>query len=716
MKMDARPAAAGTSGLDRFFHPRSIAIIGASRDFNKPSGRPLDALIRRGYAGALYPVNPRYRELGGLPCYPSLRDIPGPVDMVIVGVPEEQVMDVLVQCAAKQVEAVVIFSSGFGEVGPRGKAREQEMTAYAREHGMRLLGPNCFGLINTHNAVMASFANIVDLLPHSPRSLGFVTQSGAFGAMIYNQAHDMGVGFSSFVSVGNEADTEFADFIDYLLDDEETRVIGGYLEGEKDGGKLRAVAERALRLRKPVMIMKVGRTGAGARAASSHTGSLAGDDQIYDAFFRQVGIIRLEALQELTSFVTVYRCGRRPNGRGVAILSGSGGGGVMLADKCERIGLSVPELTGRTRVLLDGYLPFYGSGRNPVDLTARVATDPGLLGRCLRAVLADPAIDMALVMIAFSDHTAPVITKDLLDIRRTCDKPVVLASSIFAGSVKAPRLVAHLKAEGIPILADGLQAAQALANLAWYEEKVRQQAGVEVREGKATPAPAAAALLDGPDALTEYDGKRLLAAYGIPVTKEEKAATPEEAVAAARRIGYPVALKILSPDIPHKTEAGGIALDLRSDEDVRRAWEEIGRRVGEAAPAARVEGMLVQEMLGEGLEVIVGTTKDPVFGHAVMFGLGGIFVEALRDVSFRIAPLARCDAEEMVREIKGHRVLRGMRGRTPADTAAIVDIILKVSRLLTDWGGRIRELDINPLIVFPHGAKVVDALVVKEQG
>lgn len=701
------------SGIEFFFNPASIAIVGASSDFHKPSGRPLAALLKRGYRGKLFPVNPRYKEINGIECYPSILDVPEEVDLVIIGIPADMVLDVLVQCAEKKVKAVIIFSSGFAEVGPEGKALQQKITDLARRHKIRICGPNCFGLINLNTSVMASFANIVELEPVSPKTLGFVTQSGAFGAMIYTQALQRGVGFSSFISVGNEADLEFSDFVSYLLDDAETRVIGGYLEGAKDGKKLRKVAEKALRLQKPMLIMKVGRSNAGSRAASSHTGSMAGNDRVYDAFFKQMGIIRIEDLNELTSFVTLFRSGRKPEGRNVAILSGSGGAGVMLADKCENSGLIVPELTGETRYKLEQYLPFFASAKNPVDLTAQVGTDPSLLGKCLRAVLEDENIHSVIINMGFSDHTGPTMAKDIIEIYESTGKPVVLVSSVFPGSKEAPRILELIKNAGVPLITDGLQAVQALVNLVWYREKINRAAGAIRESENAFPADKVKRMLNGTDQLTEYQAKQVMASYGIPVTREGLASSANEAVEIARQIGYPVVLKVQSPQIMHKTESGGIRLNLSSDEEVHLAYNEIMASIRNYRPDARIEGILVQEMLRGGVEVIIGTTKDPVFGHVVMFGLGGIFVEALQDVSFRITPLTRSDAEEMVREIKGFRVLQGMRGRPPVNFNALTDVILRISKLVTDYGSEIKELDVNPLIISAEGAKVADALIVK---
>jgi acetyltransferase len=711
--MRAEAPRAESSGLEFFYNPRSIAIIGASPHRMKPGGRPLVGLRSSSYAGAVFPVNPAYEEIEGERCYPSVLDIPHEVDMAIVSVPATVALESLRQCAEKGVKAAVIFSAGFAEMGGEGEALQQQLTDLARESGMRLLGPNCLGLMNLSNSVLASFAYIMDLEPVTPATLAFVTQSGAFGAMIYADATAAGVGFSSFTSVGNEADCEFSDFVDYLLDDPHTQVIGGYLEGAKDGQKLRRVAEKALRLQKPMLILKVGRSRSGARAASSHTGSLAGDDQVYDAFFRQMGIIRIEALSDLTAFSILHRSDRRITGRRVAILGGSGGHGVLLTDQCEGFGLSVPEITGETREQLEKILPAFGSARNPIDLTAQAGRSPDMPMRCLRALVADENIDVILMQAFFHDDRGLPMARELVEIYRSTPKPIVLMTSARNRSKPEQQCFDLIAEAGIPTLPDGRQAARAVAQLAWYHEKLER-----TRESSATHTPIriprcgeAGTILGRSEPLTEFHCKQVLAAYGLPVSREALATGADRAAELAREIGYPVALKVQSAQIPHKTDAGAIALNLETEQGVRRAHDEILANARRYAPNAKIEGVLVQEMVGEGVEVIIGTTRDPVFGPVVMFGLGGIFVEALRDVSFRVAPLTRADAEEMISEIRGVRVLEGLRGRPPVDREALVDAILRVSELVTDHVDAIDELDLNPLVLFPRGAKAVDALI-----
>lgn len=703
------------ASLKPFFEPRSIALIGASNNPGKPSGRPLHALINKGYKGEIYPVNPKYDRIAGVKCYPGLADIPGPVDLAVISVPAAGVEDALKQCIDKGVGAAVIFSSGYAETGPEGRQAQERLAALAGQAGLRLCGPNCLGVVNTRNGVMASFAFIVDIPDLDNGTVGFVTQSGAFGALIYAHALYSGVGLNYFVSVGNEADLEFADFLGYMVRDGNTRVLGGYLEGAKDGPKLRRVAEEAARLGKPVMIMKVGQSSAGARAASSHTGSLAGSDKIYEAFFKQTGIIRIDGPEELVAFVPLFLAGRLPRGSNIAVLTVSGGAGVTLADMCERLGLNIPALNASTRSKMEAALPSFASAQNPVDLTSQYVTNPEMLVACFDALLEDDDVDIILGNFDLREPYGMEVARRVIDIYHATDKTIVICPWVFPGQEEEEG-VKELRRAGVPVLLNTAQAVRAVAHLAEYAGFLRKKSSTDYRVPEIAPGEyaAARALVKGRGTLSEGESKALLAQFGIPVTRGGLARSAGEAVALAGQIGYPVALKVDSPDIPHKTEAGAVFLNLNSEEEVRQAFDTILRNAGSYKPGARVNGVLVQEMLPEGIEVITGVTRDPVFGPVVMFGLGGIFVEVLKDVAFRVVPLSRGDALEMIKETKGYQVLQGVRGKPPADIDALVDVIMKVSTLATVLKDQVEELDINPLVVYPEGrgVKAADAMVV----
>ncbi len=702
-----------STGIEYLYNPRSIAIVGASPHQRKPGGRPLVALKDRGFKGTVVAVNPQYQDINGTPCYPTLLDVPDQIDLVVISVPAIDVLQVLKDGAVKGIKAAVIFSAGFSEVDAKGAAMQDEITGFARQHGIRLLGPNCLGLMNIPNAVMASFAHIMDLEPITPQTLAFVTQSGAFGAMIYSEANEAGVGFSSFASVGNEAESGFADFVEYLLDDPHAEVIGGYLEGARDGAKLREVAERALQIGKPILILKVGRTGAGARAANSHTGSLAGDDQVYDAFFRQMGIIRINDLSELTSFVLLHQSGANFEQTNVAILGGSGGHGVMLSDRCESLGLTVPEITGPAREKLEAILPAFGSAKNPIDMTAQAGRDPAMPFKCLRELAKADGIDVIFTQVFYGDEQ---VVKELIEIKQSTDKAIVITARKNGSDSLQQENLRMIREAGMPVMYDALQAAKAIADLSWYQRKVKR-----AREDAAKAKPAvkknhdrATEILSGSNPLTEYECKQVLADYGIRITREMLASSADEAVRMAAELGGKVALKIQSGQILHKTEAKAIRLHLQTEQEIRDAYAEVIANARSYAPDAVIQGVLVQEMIEGGVEVIVGMTTDPVFGPVIMFGLGGIFVEVLKDVSFRVAPLLRRDVEDMLGEIRGHKMLDGVRGQAAVDREALIDVILKVSELVIDHQEVIEELDINPLQLFPDGAWAIDALITRK--
>lgn len=706
--------------LKPLFDPQSIALIGASTDFSKPNGRPLELLLKHGYRGRIYPVNPKYNEIAGVKCYSSLDEVPGEIDMAIIAVAAASVPGMLRACGVRGVRSAVVFSSGFAEVGAKGVALQQEIAGIAREYNIKLCGPNCLGLLNAANGVMATFATVpIHSGQVSSRLLGFITQSGAFGAVIYMLATQRGVGFNYFVSVGNEASLEFSDFLEYMLSDPETKVIGGYMEGAKDGAKLRRVAEKALQVGKPVILIKVGKSAVGAKAASSHTGSLAGADRVYDAFFRQTGIIRIDSMEELVALVDLFAGGKLPAGNRVGIVSTSGGAGVLMADKCDELGLVVPEISPQNREQLENMLPGFASAQNPVDITGQIMNDPGLLKQCLETIAKDPGIHSILSFFALSGPRAEEMARDIVEVYNSTDKPMVMITWCSKDNESNVHAYNTLKQAGIPIIEEPVQAVRALASLVQFSQ-TRQKRLNEVQSGpyRAVYDRDKARLLLQQPSFGERESKALLAHCGVPVAAGHAAATPEQALQAAREIGYPVVMKVDAPQIKHKTEAGAVRLNIASDDQLVAAFAEITANARRYAPDAEVRGVLVEEMLPPGTEVIVGAVQDPVFGPTVMVGLGGIFVEALEDVAFRVAPITRQDARDMLAELKGGRILQGLRGRPAADIDALVDVLLKVSALAVDFKEEIVEIDINPLLVYPagQGVRAADALLVKKNG
>ncbi len=710
-----------STDLEAFFNPGSIAVIGASQNALKPNGIPLYLLSMFGYRGDVYPVNPKYDRVGGLKCYPSVLDIEAPVDLAIIGVAAAQTMDVLKECAEKKVKTAIVFTSGFAEIGEQGRLTQDEMTKLAVESGMRILGPNCLGVMNYYNGNMASFFYNQERndLVH-PKKLSFITQSGGLGGIIYQMVMQLSIGFNYFVSTGNEADVSFAEILNYLVKLDEVSLVAGYLEGLQGDGRLfMAACRHALENKKLVTMLKVGRTESGAAAAASHTGALVGSDQVYDGMFKQFGVPRADDVEQMNALIALYATGRRPKGKKMAIITISGGGGVVVADKCPEYGLEVVSLTDYTQDKLREFFPAYGAVRNPVDLTSQLFIDTKLFQQALRMVMQDPEVDVGGFFYNL-EMPDPEAGDKIIEVYREIEKPLIVFSWP-TGQDYAIEAKNRLVQAGVPVIdhiPSGLWAISSLAD--WVQKTKEVQAYPSYRPGKEQKM----ALQQIKEnfsakggAMTEWRSKQVLNSYGVPVTEEIMVLTVGDALKAASRIGFPVALKIMSPDLLHKTDVGGVVLNLNSEDEVEKAYHEMLRKVKADRPEARIEGVLVQEMLRPGLEVIIGIKKDPIFGPALVFGLGGVFVEVLKDAATRVAPLNENDARSMITEIKGKALLDGYRGELPRDTAALVDVIMKVSRLAVELDDAIDEVDINPFILYEKGAGAVaaDALIIKKE-
>lgn len=706
-------------GLEPLFYPQTVAVLGASQNHKKLGNIQVKALLDGKFSGKIFPINPNSSEIAGLTCYPSIVDVPEPVDLAIFCVGAKQVKESLEDCAKKKVKAAIIFASGFSEIGEEG-ARQQELIAeIARKNGIRLIGPNCVGLVNTINGLVGTFSPAVMSHPlQDQRAVGYVSQSGAFGVLTYMAAAQRRLSFNYFVTVGNEMDTGFEDIVEYMIHDPKTKVISGYLEGAKNPAKLRKLAKEALNLNKPIIVMKTGRSTAGSRAAASHTGSLAGSDQIYDAFFKQTGIVRANDYEDIISFSKLFLSGKLPAGRNTVIITSSGGRGINEADRCEANGLHIVPLGEKTKEKIKQLIPVYGSASNPIDLTAAASvTNPELFITPLKALIEDPEVDNIVFteFPMFWDEDHPQLQEFIQTCKQT-DKFILVTNFPLQG-MSIPKGAAELEKNGIPVITGDLNPIGSLAKLVEYSEKYSKNqiaSSEEARNKKGYPdlKQKLQELVKSGSALSEFESSQLLELYGIPTAKKGLAATAEEAVHLANTIGYPVVLKVDSKDIPHKTEANGIRLNIQSAHEVKEAFGDILEAAKKYNPGANLAGISVHEMLPKGTEIIVGVTNDPAFGPVIMFGLGGIFVETFKDISFRVAPLTKQDAAEMIEEIKGNAILKGVRGKQPADLNAIVNVLINVSNLVIEAEGVIEELDINPIIVYENGLKAADALIV----
>jgi acetate---CoA ligase (ADP-forming) len=689
--------------LDMFSSPQAVAVIGASREPEKLGYSVLHNIVQYGYAekGAVYPINPNAEEILGLKCYPSVLIVPGPIDLAVIVIPSRQVLNALVECGEKGVKGVVIISAGFREMGQEGWQREREIVSVARRYGMRLVGPNSLGLIDTIAKLNASFA------VGMPRqgTIAFMSQSGALCTSILDMALADEVGFSRFVSLGNKADLDEIAFIEEWADDPYTRVIIAYLEGIGEGVEFMRVAGPVSR-QKPIIAIKAGTTSAGSRAVSSHTGTLAGLERAYEAAFRQSGIIRARSVQELFDFSIAFA--RQPllqNDR-IAIVTNAGGPGIMATDACELAGLQLAPLETETMASLRAFLPAAASVLNPVDLLGDARADR--YERTVSQVLNDPNVGGVIVIVTPQvmtqvEETARVVgqlSKASRDPLRM--KPIL---GCFMGSQAVARGIRVLNEHAVPNYPVPERAVAAMAAMRaqrrWQIRPVAQLETFAVDQERVRRA-LQRVKDEGRVAMGDAEAWEVLEAYGIATPKMGLARSPGEAARLAEEIGFPVAVKIASPDILHKTDVGGVQLNVATAADVRKAFESMIYRAGRNVPDADIWGCLVQEMIIGGKEVIVGMHRDPHFGPLMMFGLGGIYVEALRDVAFRVAPFDRRDAREMIGEIRASSVFRGVRGEGASDLEALTEALLRLSQLSVDFP-EILEFDINPVTVFDEG-------------
>ncbi len=731
----APPRPAAGAGLQAFFDARAIAIVGASDDVHKIGGRPVQLLLRHGYAGPIYPVNPRGGEIQGLPAFANVRDTPTVPDMAVLAVPADATAAALRDCAVRGVRAVVVLSSGFAEAGEHGIGLQRELAAIARDAGIRLLGPNCLGTVSVANATIGSFSIVLE--EHLPLAgqAGIVSQSGNVGSFVMQNVAQRGLGVSRFIATGNEADVDVADGIAALANDPDTRVILCCMETCRDAERLIDALAIARRARKPVIVLKIGSTEQGQAAAASHTGALAGSDAVIDAVFRRHGALRVqsvEALLDIGHAASALLPGRLPKGERVTLLAASGGFGLLMADAMIRAGMTLPALSEPTRARIHAALPLASTG-NPVDATAQMSSRPDILLELLSAVLDEPGSDAVVLFLSLSLYNTRLRGVYLDAIARVREsRPDRLLFVVSRGPEDAVR---EIEALGIPVFPTIDAAAQGVAGLARLGRRFGADAGsppagapAAMPASASAPAslPAAAAAtradtampaLTPADLRNEYRAKRALAAAGIPVLPEAVAASADDAAAHARRLGYPVVLKILSADIPHKTEVGGVALDLADDAAVRRAYARILADAAGHAPAARIDGVLVAPMARDGTELIVGVSRDPVFGPVVMVGLGGIFAEVLKDVAVQVAPVTASEADAMIRGLKLFALLDGARGRPRADVAAAARAVARLSEFAVAHRDLIAEIDLNPVLVRPlgQGVVVLDALMIPVQ-
>lgn len=626
--------------MQYFMEPKDVAIIGASQDFKTINGKILKYLLKHHYQGRIYPVNPKYQEIAGVTCYASVEEIPRDVDLALIAVAAVRVPGILKDCGTHGIKRAVIFSSGFAETGAEGKIIQEEIIATAKKYQMRLIGPNCLGILNASSGMIASFSASLELDCIKTGHLALVSQSGAVGFMLFNLLQEAGVGVNFVVTTGNEADVTVSEGLDYVVENPKTKVILTYLEGLRDGEPFKKTAEKAAEAGKPIIALKVGNSKSGQKAAATHTAALAGSGAAYKSFFDKMGIIQANDSDDIIDLAQAFVPGKLPKGPKVGIVTMSGGVGILLADRSEELGLKIPQLSKGLQEEVQKVIPAFGCAQNPVDVTAQSLNQGEEFKKCLKILLASEELDMLIVAITMATgKMAEKIGMDIAEAALGTDKPLVVSWSV--GQVSKPGFDV-LKDAGVPLYHSPARAAKVLGALYKYVNFKcgwKKTSGGEINLDRKVKVQKA--LKENSKVLSEHSTKELLELYGLPVTKEYVAKSAEEAAAMAECMGYPVVMKIDSPDILHKTEAGGVAVNISSAQEAEAKFKEITENGRNYNPQAKINGILIQEQVPPGVEVIVGLQRDPVLGTQIMFGLGGIFVEVLKDVVLKPIPLSR---------------------------------------------------------------------------
>ena len=692
--------------LTPLLNPGSVAIIGASDNPARIGGRPIRYMRDAGFGGAVYPVNPNRDSVQGLPAFGNVADLPEPIDTAIIAVPAPSVVETAEACAAANMRAAIVFSAGFAEMDEAGRREQDALAAIARTTPMRIVGPNCLGVYNSAVGFFGTFTSTLEAGRPTPGRVGLVSQSGAYGSHLSLVATLRGIGIRFWVTTGNECDVDVAETIGWLARQPDVSVIVAYAEGVRDRDRLASLA-LARERGKPVIFQKVGRTAVGAETARSHTASLAGTDAVYDGVFRQYGVYRARDAEDMLDVAYAATFGTFPASRRIGLMTISGGVGVQMADEAVERGLEVTPLSAAAQARLKTLLP-YASPRNPVDITAQAFNDLTLVATNLDTMLAEGTYD-AIVAFFPSVAAATAMVEPISRAFREAKRrhPTCL---LIVSIVGPPDIVRRYEETGCPVFEDPTRAVRAVDALSRFSEAFARQTA------PMTVLPTAPAPLPTPP-IGEQAAKRILSKAGLTVIEERLASTAREAADAAAELGFPVALKIASPDILHKTEAGGVELGLVTSGDVAHAFAAVTGRARLARPDARIEGVLVSPMVTGGVETILGVQDDPTFGPVVMFGLGGIFVEALKDVVFRVAPFEDDEAHRMMRELRGFPVLAGIRGRPRCDLDALAAALSALSRFAATHAGHLESAELNPVLVFEegHGLVALDALIVTKR-
>ena len=693
------------SNFDSLFQPRVVAVIGASTNAAAIGSQVITNLLNHNFTGQIYPINPKYQEINGLRSFSNIDELPETPDLLVIAIAARFVEDTIAAAGRRGVKYALILSSGFAETGDAGKAAQNKLREHANKVGIRLIGPNCQGLMNMTDSVHIGFGAPYTL-KYLPGHVSLVSQSGAFGNCLVMGLDAVKVGLRRYISTGNEVATTSLDCINDFLDDELTHVVAGYLEGYRDAYRLRMMGNKALQLNKPIVLWKVGNTTVGERAAASHTANLAGGAGLYYGAFHQLGIVSVNDIDEMADCIRALSTGRRTEGNRVGVVTISGGAGIVLVDKCSELGLDVPSFSKNTINALQPRLPEFASLANPLDVTAGAVSDPDSLIAALQLIVDDPSVDMlALALAALSGEAGTIAAKAIAAMAKKTKIPILVAWN-------APTLLNaeayHILADAdIPVYSSPVRCARGLGAI--WEFSSAQQRRVKKDFVQAATLDPVKLRQSFAGLLNEFDSKQILKAYGLSTTTEVIVRNVDDAINQATELGYPLVMKLLSSDLPHKSDIGGVMVGLADATAVRKAYCALQNIASLHTGLSHIEGILLQEMVRGGVEVILGAAVHPSFGPVVMFGSGGIHAEILNDVTFRMAPISHADAREMIKETRAFKLLQGVRGSTPADIEALIQAVLIVSRLVVEHQDNLIDIDINPLFVLPEGDGVCAA-------
>lgn len=699
------------NSLKEFFDPQSIAIIGASKDLTSISGKPMKNLLHHKYMGQIYPVNPRYEEIEGVKCYSSILDIPGKVDLALIAVSASRLLSILEECIQKEVYNILLFSSGFAEIGESGRKIQDAVAKLAKDNGVRIIGPNSVGCLNVKESIPMGFATSLEAENGFKRgNIGLVSQSGALGFSVFGLAQEEELGFTYVVNTGNEMDVTTIDTMEFMLEDEETTVVAAYMEGVPNGQQLIQVAKRAKELKKPLIILKTGKSEIGKEAVSSHTASLAGSEEMFEVIAKQYGILTVKDIDEMIDVMKIVSRRKWANGRKLVTVSNSGAAGIAMADFSEEFGLSLEPLQGKTKEVIEATIPSYGSALNPIDITAQALKEQHIFTETLETLVKDDNTDIIVIQTTFGGALGEEICRKVAEIDKREEKPIIVTVTGTEELTGKGRKV--LRESGVPVYKttyDTMVAVKHLADLSEFYHRENQAIVLspEVLNMKAE---------DNRTAVwTEEKSKALLKQLAITVPLNAVAESYQEVEQVIADLNFPLVAKVISEDILHKTDAGGVKLNIQNADEAKQAFEEIVASSKKYKEAARVTGVLFEEMLVEkGVEMFIGIKRDPQFGNFIVCGLGGIFIEVLKDISIRHLPIDKADALSMVEELKGYALLQGTRGSGKADIEAFVEALVKISSFVYIQKDNLKEMDINPVIVLSEGKGIValDGLLV----